>query len=295
MGWLKLTITCRLPCLDGLKDLLEKFGAESLSFSPASPEPLFADGSTSDQFWELTSVSALFAHDIDPDILLACVRNRLGDENIEGCEIDSVVDREWTESFKSGFIPIVFGDRLCICPSWCVRPDNVPHVIELDPGLAFGTGTHSTTALCLDWLATTDLTGIRVMDYGCGSGVLALAAAAVGAVAVTGVDIDPQALEATKRNARRNGLEDRIRAVTPGQLEDRKVDILMANILLKPLLELGPVFASLLDESGKLVLSGLLATQVEECRAVYRQWFEFYDPVYREEWAMLYGIRTPAG
>jgi ribosomal protein L11 methyltransferase len=112
---------------------------------------------------------------------------------------------------------------------------------------------------------------------------------------VTGVDIDPQALEATKRNARRNGLEDRIRAVTPGQLEDRKVDILMANILLKPLLELGPVFASLLDESGKLVLSGLLATQVEECRAAYRQWFEFYDPVYREEWAMLYGIRTPAG
>jgi ribosomal protein L11 methyltransferase len=291
MAWLRLTITCRPPYLDDLRDLLEKFGTESISYSPASAEAVFGDAGPKDQFWELTSVSSLFAADLDLDILLACIRTRLGAENINDCRIEAVAEQDWLENHKSGLEPMVFANSLCICPSWCQRPGHIPHIVELDPGLAFGTGTHATTALCLDWLANRELSGQRVIDYGCGSGILAMAAAVLGAKSVTAVDIDQQALDATLNNMRQNGLQERIQVISPEDTGLAVADILIANILLKPLQELAPRFKSLLGEGGTLVLSGLLASQIEECLAVYRPWFEINKPLYRNEWAMLVGFR----
>ena len=292
MIWLRLTLRCRSACLDDLKDLLEKFSPESISYSPASADVIFGDGIETQGFWELTSVSVLFNPDIDLDILLACIRGRLGDENIDACKIDRVKDREWQDSHKSGTGPMIFGDRLCVCPSWCEPPDGSFSILILDPGLAFGTGTHATTALCLDWLARQSLDGYRIIDYGCGSGILALAAAKLGAGSVTAIDIDPQALLATSNNACRNGMEGRVKVLNDEGIGLDSADILIANILLRPLLELAPRFKDLLDQGGRLALSGLLATQTEECMAAYRPWFEFDMPDYRDEWAILTGLRN---
>ncbi|MGK0296459.1 MAG: ribosomal protein L11 methyltransferase [Gammaproteobacteria bacterium] len=292
MNWLRLTITVRPPFLDDLRDLLEKFGSDSVSYAPASNEPLFGDELAKDIYWDLTSVSALFIPDIDLDILMACIRNRLGDENIESHTFEIVSDHKWGESYKSGLQPMVFANKLCICPSWLEKPKDIAHVIELDPGLAFGTGTHATTALCLEWLANQQIEGLRVIDYGCGSGILGISAASLGARQVIAVDIDQQALDATNRNAIQNGLESRIITLSPDDTIPEMTDILIANILLKPLLDLAQRFKSLLGVDGKIVLSGILASQVDECLKIYNSWFDMMDPVYRNEWAMLSGVRN---
>ena len=291
MSWLKLTLTSYPQYLEDLGELLEKFDALSVSYAPASTEPVFGDDSVVDRFWEQTTVSALFTQDIDLGILLACVRNKLGTENIVDCRIELVQNTNWVEKFKTGVAPIIFGDKLCICPSWLQKPEGVEHIIELDPGLAFGTGTHATTALCLEWIATHDIQGKHVIDYGCGSGILGLAVAKLGASNIIAIDIDPQALLATNSNARNNNLESRITTALPTEFLMQQTDILLANILLNPLLSLSATLSSLLAEGGKLVLSGILSTQVELCSQTYSRWFDMDEPVFRNEWAMLTGTR----
>jgi ribosomal protein L11 methyltransferase len=295
MAWLRLTFTSYPPCLQDLGALLEQFDAISISYAPVTGDPVFGDAAVAERYWERTSVSALFDQGIDTDILIACVRNRVGTDNILDCRVELVQDANWIEAHRSGFAPRIYGGRLCICPSWCERPAEIPHIIELDPGLAFGTGAHATTALCLEWLAGNDLAGKRVIDYGCGSGILALAAAALGAAEVQAVDIDPQALLATGNNAANNRLAHKIHTTLPGNGLMQQADLLMANILLNPLLELAPVFKGSLAGNGTLVLSGILATQAHECLKAYTPWFDMHGPVYRDEWAMLCGVRTGAG
>ncbi len=185
---------------------------------------------------------------------------------------------------------MVFGERLCICPGWLKPPDGYQHIITLDPGLAFGTGGHPTTSLCLEWLARQELTGRSVIDYGCGSGILALAAARLNAGKVYAVDIDLQAVAAARNNAGRNKLEE----ITIGAAEEVDLpasDILIANILLTPLLAFAPKFSTLVKAKGDIVLSGILASQAEECLAAYGRWFKMDEPEFRNEWAMLHGVR----
>lgn len=281
--------------LEDLSGLLEKFAATSISYIPATTEPIFGDESEKNRYWEQTSVSALFDADIDTDILIACIRNQTGTENILDIKIEPVGDTNWLEKYKTGFAPMIFGNHLCICPSWLPRPPQIEYVIELDPGLAFGTGTHATTGLCLEWLATHPITGKQVIDYGCGSGILALAAAKLGARQVEAVDIDPQALIATTANARNNGLESLITTALPADFKPQAADILLANILLNPLLRLAADLAQMVVEGGDIVLSGILSTQAEECRKVYSRWFDMDAPVFRDEWAMLTGKRKKSG
>jgi ribosomal protein L11 methyltransferase len=161
----------------------------------------------------------------------------------------------------------------------------------LDPGLAFGTGTHPTTALCLTWLDSADLQDKTIIDYGCGSGILAIAAAKLGARQVWAVDIDPQALLATERNAAGNATLTSIYPLMPQQLPTVKVDILLANILAEPLLALAAHFAALVQEEGRLVLSGLLASQVAQIEAAYTAWFDFEPPIHRQEWVLCQAVR----
>ena len=291
-SWVRLTLTSYPQYLEELGELLEKFDAISVSFTPASSEPVFGDDSEVDRFWEHTAVTALFNQDVDMDILIACIRNKAGTDNILDCRIEPLIDTNWIEKHKVGFAPMVFGNRLCICPSWLPRPQDIPHVIELDPGLAFGTGTHATTALCLQWLATHDIEGKSVIDYGCGSGILGLAAAKLGASRVSAVDIDPQALLATLDNALNNNLQDSIHTALPADFVRHTADILIANILLNPLISLSSMLATLLEPGGKIVLSGVLSTQTEQCLQAYRRWFDMDEPVFREEWVMLTGTRN---
>jgi ribosomal protein L11 methyltransferase len=189
------------------------------------------------------------------------------------------------------FHPIQFGDRLWICPSWLEAPEPNAINIMLDPGLAFGTGTHPTTALCLNWLDGVDLTGKTVIDYGCGSGILAIAAALLGATRVIGVDIDPQALEATRENAKRNNVK--VETYLSGDCPSIQADVLLANILAGPLQSLAPQFASLTRPGADIVLSGILHTQAQTVADAYGTWFNMNPAMQKEDWVRIDGLRRP--
>lgn len=272
--------------------LLEQFGANAVSYQPVSDENLFADGGPEEPaVWRHTSVTALLDAEVDIDILLACIRNRIGTENITGHRIEAVADQDWSQVHKTTFPAMVFAGRLVVRPDWeAAAPSDLP-CVTLAPGLAFGTGRHATTALCLEWLADRELSGKTVIDYGCGSGILSIAAARLGAGRVCAVDIDPQALLATRQNAERNRLQDSIRLAAAPARDWPQADILIANILLNPLLQLAPDFAGRVKPGGEIALSGLLADQVPDCLDCYGQWFKMGTPAYRDEWALLQGRR----
>ena len=205
---------------------------------------------------------------------------------------DQVWERAWIEHFQ----PMAFGKRLWIYPSWAEVPDDGSVVLRLDPGLAFGTGTHPTTALCLEWLDAQNMQGKTVIDYGCGSGILAIAALLLGAQSAIGYDNDPQALTATKDNAEQNHCAEKLQmklVETKGETIREQADVVLANILAGPLRELAPLIAPLVKPGGDLVLSGILAEQAEEVMAAYRTLgFGFETPAIREEWVRLVAKRT---
>ena len=292
MAWLRLTIETLAEQVEPLTGLLEQFDACSISYRPASDENLFdIDNQNNQVVWKQTAITALLDSEIDIDILLACIRNRIGSENIFRHQIEALADTDWTEAHKREFHSMIFADRFVVRPDWEPADSSGLPGVTLEPGLAFGTGRHATTALCLEWLARTDLTGKTVIDYGCGSGILSLAAARLGAARVFAVDIDPLAIIAAGQNAERNRLQDRIRVLQAPSMEIPQADVLLANILLNPLLQLASVFAGLVNPGGEIVLSGILASQAADCLACYRQWFKMGAPEYRDEWSLLYGYR----
>ena len=292
MSWLQLILESDPGSAEQLSELLEQFGAVSVSMSAVSDEKIFGQAIEKDTvLWQQTRVVALLHEDTDLDTLLVCMRNRVGADRIGKHEISILEDRDWVNEFKFGHGVKIFADCLCVCPSWCELPrDDIAHII-LDPGLAFGTGTHETTAACLEWLASNDVKNKSVIDYGCGSGILALAAAKLGAEKVYAVDIDPQALQATEENAQRNSITDQLVIAHPDDIQLPVVDVLVANVLLNPLQELANHFSELVQPCGDLVLSGLLSTQAEECLEAYQSWFNMDEPVFKQEWSLLHGTR----
>jgi len=292
MPWLQLTLESDLESAEQLSELLEQFGAVSVSLTAMSDEKIFGQAIEKDPvLWQQTRVIALLHEDTDLDTLLVCLRNRVDEGKIGKHEISMLEDRDWVNEFKSGHGVKIFADRLCVCPSWCELPQaDIPHII-LDPGLAFGTGTHETTAACLEWLAENDVKDKTVIDFGCGSGILALAAVKLGAKKVYAVDIDPQALQATEENAKRNEIRERLHIAHPDDIQLPVADVLVANVLLNPLQELANHFSELVRSSGDLVLSGLLSTQVQECLEAYQSWFNMDEPIFKQEWSLLHGTR----
>lgn len=292
MAWLQLTLDSRGEDAGRLAQLLEQFGATSVSLSAISNEKIFGQvPAENEELWELTRVTALLDEDTDLDTLLVILRQRAGTDHILQHRIELLPDKDWVSEYQHTHGVKVFAGKLCLCPGWCSPPGDVPNVLMLDPGLAFGTGTHDTTGLCLEWLVENDIAGKTVIDYGCGSGILALAALKLGATSANAIDIDPQALATTRANAENNQMTDRLTVALPGEFELQTADILLANILLNPLKELAPLFARLVVAEGRIVLSGLLAVQAEECLAVYGSWFNMEPPLFRHEWAMLKGTR----
>lgn len=270
-----------------LESLLEGLGALAVT-QAGGDRPVFAEpGIDAEEQWSRFSVVALFGDTPDGGRVVAAVRDLLGDREITCRPLE---DQAWTEIWKSGWQPQMFAGDLCVCPSWCAPPTSARHVIRLDPGQAFGTGTHPTTALCIDWLAArAPLNGQRIVDYGCGSGILALAAAKFGADQIDAVDIDTDALRVAAENVDANDGAGVITVSTPALLEAGRADILIANILLAPLLALEREFASLLAPGGRIALSGLLATQVTDVTGAYAADFEFAPAHIRGEWALLEG------
>jgi ribosomal protein L11 methyltransferase len=286
------------------EDALLAAGASSITLEDEGDDPVLEPLPGTTPLWPRVRLKALFDSEIDTEQLLLSLAAELG-EVLSQARFETLADRAWEREWLKDFKPMRFGQRLWICPGGQLPseasltanrepPTTSPAVlIELDPGLAFGTGTHPTTALCLEWLDAADVAGKRVIDYGCGSGILAIAAAKLGATAVSAVDIDPQALLATRDNAERNGVAH---LITPQLVETASlapVDILLANILAGPLESLAPSFASLVQVGGRLVLSGILRNQAEAVATTYAPWFDIAPVVVRDDWARLDGVRRP--
>ncbi len=295
MDWLQLSI--ELPTADGdierLEEILQGLGASAVSLTNATDSQIFEPKPGETPLWERSWISGLFPASTDPANVLFGLQAQLGLSEPPRYRVESLADRDWVRMCLADLKPMPFGRRLWICPTGHTVTQSDAIVVHLDPGLAFGTGTHPSTALCLRELDARDLDGKSVIDYGCGSGILAVAAALLGAKSVVGVDIDPQAVLATHENADRNHVRERVSAVLPEDFICAPVDLLVANILSGPLQALAHRFADWVKPGGSIVLAGLLEADAEIIRATYAPWFALPKGTIHEGWLCLAGTRHP--
>jgi ribosomal protein L11 methyltransferase len=301
MPWQLLRLRIAPAQAEEMEQLLLDSGAVSVTLTDGEDQPVFQTEPGATPLWDSVLLCGMFTAEMDLQPLLSDLQNRLTDRGPndsarQAIELDSLPDQDWEKTWMDRFHPLQFGSRLWICPSWLTPPDPDAVNILLDPGLAFGTGTHPTTALCLEWLEQQNLRDKLVIDYGCGSGVLAIAAALLGAREVLAVDNDPQAIQASEANRAANGIRvAQLSCYLPEQFplhsSSLPADLLIANILAGPLEQLAPHFADLVRPGGHLVLSGILPEQCEPLQALYQRWFDMSEPVEREQWTRLSGTR----
>ncbi|SDS23858.1 ribosomal protein L11 methyltransferase [Halopseudomonas sabulinigri] len=293
MSWLQLRLAITPEQAESLEDKLLELGAVSVTFMDAEDQPIFEPDLGTTPLWSNTHLLALFEADTDGPALLQHLQ-LLWQGELPQHELEQIEDQDWERSWMDNFHPMRFGERLWIVPSWHAAPEPEAVNLLLDPGLAFGTGTHPTTALCLQWLDGQQLNGKQVIDFGCGSGILAIAALLLGAKHAVGTDIDVQALEASRDNAQRNHIEDqRFDLYLPENMPQQPAEVVVANILAGPLVSLAPQLASLVLPGGLIALSGILAEQTEDILAAYQDYFEL-DPVANQDgWIRVSGRRKP--
>ncbi len=297
MAWLELSLILRAEQQDAVEAALEDAGALAVTLLDAEDHPIYEPPPGETPVWPTIALSALFEPDVERAGLVHALVDCDAAITPEQISFHEVADADWTRVWMDRFVPMQFGRRLWIYPSTIEPPaatgdaDSDPVVIRLDPGLAFGTGTHPTTALCLEWLDGENLAEQFVIDYGCGSGVLAIAALKLGAARVTGIDNDPQALLASADNAQRNGLAGQLVLQLPDAAPPARADVLVANILAGPLHDLAPRFAGLLTAGGRIALSGILAGQGDDLLARYAKWFDDLVVTQREDWLRISGRR----
>ena len=290
MNWRQLVVEPHAESLAAVEAFLNDAGALALTLQDAGDEPLLEPPPGSNPLWQRTRIVALFSADADLTGLAARLSAQF-EAQVHNIGIDTLADRAWELEWRKDFKPMCFGTRLWVTPvdGLDTLPEDAIAVV-LEPGLAFGTGTHPTTALCLRWLDGRTLQAQHVLDYGCGSGILAIAAARLGAASVTATDIDPQALLATRENALRNEVAH-ISTVTPDTLAPGSYDVVLANIIAGTLITLADELIGLCRPDGHLVLSGLLPRQVEAVCDRYRGQVEFLPVVQLGEWCLLHGTR----
>lgn len=270
--------------------VLEQSGALAVTLEDALDDPVLEPLVGTTPLWPRVLLRGLFDVSVDRASIHSALLAVRGAGKPDRIRWREVADHDWERAWMDRFEPMKFGRRLWIVPSGMNIPADPANIeIHLDPGLAFGTGTHPTTALCLEWLDGQAVDGLIVVDYGCGSGVLGIAAALKGARRVVCVDNDPQALGASAENARRNGVSERIQCLEPQNYEPTPANIVLANILAEPLIELAPVLAASLAPGGQLVLSGLLEEQAEEVADAYRRWLPAIDLKKQDGWVRLHG------
>lgn len=270
------------------EELLMAGGAHSVSLVDADDDPVLEPAPGATPLWSRTVAIGLFDADVDAERICASLREHLPDGADANLGLERVEDQDWVRVWLKDCPPLKFGERLWVCPHEKRVDEPGCVTLLLDPGLAFGTGTHPSTALCLDWLARNDVSGQRVLDFGCGSGILGIAALKLGAAHCTAVDIDPQAVLASRDNAAQNGVRDRLEALEHDAVfEPFPADLVLANILARPLIELAPLLTRSLKSGGRIVLAGLLDRQAEEVRAAYVEAFDFEPDVSREGWTRI--------
>lgn len=291
MPWLQMQIETTKENAELIEQHLLDLGALSVTFMDSQDCPIFEPLPGETRLWNEVVVTGLF--DAETDMEYICdelIRHNILLQAMP-YKIERLEDKDWEREWMKDFKPMQFGQKLWICPSWLPVPDPEAVNVMLDPGLAFGTGTHPTTALCLEWLEQLDLKGRTVIDFGCGSGILAIAALKLGAEKVIGIDIDPQALLASRQNALSNNVSDDLALYLAEDVpEELSADIIIANILAAPLRELSEYLCQhLLKSSGRIGLSGILDSQVESIQATYKQFIQLDDVVYRSEWCRVTG------
>jgi len=292
MPWIQLKINTTGENAETLSDALIESGAVSVTFQDTHDNPVFEPLPGETLLWGDTDAIGLYDAETDMEEVVAMLENEplLGKGFVH--KIEQLEDKDWEREWMDNFHPMRFGERLWICPSWRDVPDPDAVNVMLDPGLAFGTGTHPTTAMCLQWLDSLNLTDKTVIDFGCGSGILAIAALKLGAKHVVGIDIDPQAIQASRDNAERNGVSDRLSLYLPkDQPENLSADVVVANILAGPLRELSPLISVLPVAGGHLGLSGILASQAQSVADAYRDRFELDAVAEKEEWCRITGVK----
>lgn len=285
MNWKRISATATPESIERLEGILWDAGAVSVTAQDGGDEPLLEPGPAETPLWREIVVTGLFQQDMD----VTRVASALGEAKFPVLDIDDLADRVWEREWLVRFQPAQFGHRLWICPTECTPPPDAQVVMFLDPGLAFGTGTHPTTRLCLEWLDGHIEEGMTVVDYGCGSGILGIAALLLSARRVVAVDNDPQALSATLANATANGVAGKLEALLPTEMPDEPADVVIANILAQPLIDLAARLCSLVAPGGHLVLSGIMEAQQRQVIDAYPA-VRFDPPRVEEGWVCLSGV-----
>ncbi|MGM7319686.1 50S ribosomal protein L11 methyltransferase [Idiomarina sp. ST10R2A5] len=292
MPWIQLTLSCSEEHAPQVGDMLMANGAQAVTYRDGADTPIFEPRPGDVILWEHTLATGLFDAEADIKAIIANLKqSNVFDSNLQ-YKVDPLEDKDWEREWMDNFHPIRFGESLWICPSWREVPQPDAVNILLDPGMAFGTGTHPTTAMCLRWIDANPPTGKTVVDFGCGSGILGIAALLFNAKHAIGIDIDQQALIATKDNAERNKVGDKFSLYLPTQQPNTQVDLVLANVLAGPLRELADTIIGFVAPGGQLVLSGILERQIEGVIEAYQPQIQFDTPTIDGDWAMLSGTRV---
>ncbi|CAM4466632.1 MAG: Ribosomal protein L11 methyltransferase [Legionellaceae bacterium] len=293
MSWLQVKIPSTPEFVDVITEGLTLAGALAITYEDLGDQPIYEPDMDTIPLWENTGIIGLFESENNPIPFMETYFKNLSLPLPFTYKVELLADKDWERVWMDNYLPMQFGKNLWICPSWCEIPDNSAINILLDPGLAFGTGTHATTALCLEWLDENPPIHEKVIDYGCGSGILGIAAAKLGASKIICIDHDPLALESTRNNAMRNNINaNQLQTVLPAALLETEIaDTFIANILAKPLIDLGPKFAQLTHPGSKIALSGILINQKEDILSHYSPWFELTSEKVLDGWIRLSGFR----
>lgn len=288
MQTLQFKIPASKDDVDAWGDALLEAGAVAVTLEEDKNQPIYELSPEHSPLWDNMTLLAIFPGDSDPLELTQQLAPAIPVTILQQGSWQTIAEQDWVNKWQTDLKPMQFGNKLWICPSWCEIPDPNAINIILDPEMAFGTGSHPTTALCLEWISDNINPGDVVIDYGCGSGILGLAAAKFGASKVYGVDIDPTALEVSNSNADKNNISaELLSTYLPEQMPTITADVMIANILANPLIELAPTLAALLKPKGKIILSGLLAKQADSIIARYTAWFSDFVITQQSEWIRI--------
>lgn len=289
--WQQISLITTNEKADEISDVLSLLGAAAVTYMDAQDDPILEPLPGEYRLWPNTQVIGLFDLKANAQGIVSYLRQVFGDQL--PIDVHELEDRNWIRAWMDNFKPIRCGEKLWICPTWCKVPEEDAITVMLDPGLAFGTGTHPTTFLCLKFLDSMkdQLQGQEIVDYGCGSGILAIAALKLGAKQAYGVDIDPQALIASKDNAERNNVSDKLKLFDGSDVQIEPCPFLVANILGGPLVELKPSITALCQKGAYIALSGILTSQVEMIEECYSEDFEILSVESREDWALIVAKR----
>ena len=289
--WQQLIIKSGRELAPVIADAMSEQGAVSVSLSDREDESVFDRLDGEAPLWSQTTVTGLWAEDADLDVIVAALKNAIAPEILPAVTRTALEDQDWERAWLDRFQPININDKLWISPVDVVPPAPALPTVYIDPGLAFGTGTHATTRLCLEWLTNIPLGGLNIVDYGCGSGILAIAALKLGAARAWGVDTDPRALEVSGNNASQNDVADHFEGFLPDDVPAQlSAPVVLANILAEPLIELAPQLTAMVEPGGRIALSGMLAEQVDLVLPYYAANFDLHSEL-RDGWALLSGLR----